>query len=169
MSDQMISRIEQLHTKGLVHRDIKPENFLIGSTALSTQIYLIDFGLSISYNSSLDGQHIVCSRGHNFIGTTRYASISAHRGIQQSRRDDLESIGYVILYFLKGSLPWQRIFSQSHNKKQEHERVLEKKLSMSVDVLCQQLPLEFRHYLTYCRNRKFDEKPDYEHLRKMFR
>lgn len=168
MFDQMTTRIEQMHEKRLIHRDIKPENFLIGSTSSSTQLYLIDFGLTFQYKNRSD-DHVTCTRGNNFIGTTRYASINAHRGIQQSRRDDLESLGYMILYFLKGTLPWQNVYTQVINRKQECERALELKLSTKVDVLCQQLPIEFRIYIMYCRSRKFEETPDYEYIRRMFR
>ena len=101
----MISRLEILHQKGYVHRDIKPENFTIGRDKFASLIYLIDFGLSKSFKD-INGHHIVYREEKGLIGTPRYASISSHLGIEQSRRDDLESLGYVLIYFLKGSLPW---------------------------------------------------------------
>lgn len=102
----MVKRIEKVHEERLIHRDIKPDNFLIGGTDLNKDhIYIIDFGLAKTFRDS-DGKHIPYRDGKNLTGTARYASISTHKGKEQSRRDDLECIGHVLLYFIKGALPW---------------------------------------------------------------
>jgi len=102
----MVKRIERVHEERIIHRDIKPDNFLIGGTELNKDnIYIIDFGLAKAYRDS-EGKHIPYRDGKNLTGTARYASIATHKGKEQSRRDDLETIGHVLLYFLKGSLPW---------------------------------------------------------------
>lgn len=100
-------------------------------------------------------------------GTTRYASVNAHKGMEPSRRDDLESIGYVLVYFLKGSLPWQGL--QARDDQERYELITEKKLSISVEQLCHRLPNEFQDYLNYCRGIEFDEDPDYEYLKGLFK
>jgi serine/threonine protein kinase len=102
----MVSRIQKVHEERIIHRDIKPDNFLIGGTENTKDtIYVIDFGLAKCYKNA-EGEHIPYKDGKNLTGTARYASIATHKGIEQSRRDDLETIGHVLLYFLKGSLPW---------------------------------------------------------------
>ncbi len=103
----MINRIENLHKHNFIHRDIKPENFVIGLENKSNIIYLIDFGLSKRFKNSKTFQHIPYRENRSLIGTVRYSSINSHLGIEPSRRDDLESIAYVLIYFLKGYLPWQ--------------------------------------------------------------
>ena len=101
------------------------------------------------------------------IGTARYSSISTHLGIEQSRRDDLECLGYGLLYLARGSLPWQGL--KIDNKKEKYEKILEMKSSISVDSLCKDLPIEFARYMYYCKELKFDDKPDYEQLRGQFK
>jgi serine/threonine protein kinase len=106
LADQMIARIDSLHKKNFIHRDIKPENFLMGIGKNSHVVYLIDFGLSKKYREMKTHQHIPYKENKNLTGTARYASLNAHLGIEQSRRDDLEAIGYVLVYFAAGRLPW---------------------------------------------------------------
>uniref|UniRef100_G3VDE6 non-specific serine/threonine protein kinase n=1 Tax=Sarcophilus harrisii TaxID=9305 RepID=G3VDE6_SARHA len=167
LADQMISRIEYVHTKNFIHRDIKPDNFLMGIGAHCNKLFLIDFGLAKKYRDNRTRQHIPYREDKNLTGTARYASINAHLGIEQSRRDDMESLGYVLMYFNKSSLPWQGL--KAATKKQKYEKISEKKMSTPVEVLCQGFPAEFAMYLNYCRGLRFEEAPDYMYLRQLFR
>ncbi|XP_077992025.1 casein kinase I-like [Glandiceps talaboti] len=167
LADQMINRIEYVHNRNLIHRDIKPDNFLMGIGRHCNQLYLIDFGLSKKYRDSRSKQHIPYRDDKNLTGTARYASINAHLGIEQSRRDDLESMGYVLMYFNRTSLPWQGL--KAATKKQKYEKIKEKKMSTPVEVLCKGHPQEFSIYLNYCRGLRFEETPDYMYLRQLFR
>lgn len=167
LADQMISRIEFLHSKNFLHRDIKPDNFLMGTGKKGHHVYLIDFGLAKKYKDSKTNSHIQYKENKNLTGTARYASVNTHLGIEQSRRDDLESLGYVLIYFYKGSLPWQGLKTVS--KSQKYLKISEKKQETSIDTLCKDLPDEFSKYLIYCRSLKFEDKPDYSYLRKLFK
>ena len=166
LSDQMLTRIEYVHSRHFLHRDIKPDNYLMGTGKKASKVYLIDFGLAKRYIGK-DGKHIPYRENKNLTGTARYASINTHIGIEQGRRDDLESLCYVLLYFLRGSLPWQNM--RANNKKDKYERIMEKKLSTPIDYLCKGLPSEFMTFLSYCRNLKFEDKPDYTYIRNLFK
>ncbi|KAF8084285.1 hypothetical protein N665_0726s0009 [Sinapis alba] len=166
LADQMINRIEFVHQRSFLHRDIKPDNFLMGLGRRANQVYIIDFGLAKKYRDS-NHQHIPYRENKNLTGTARYASMNTHLGIEQSRRDDLESLGFVLMYFLKGSLPWQGL--KAGNKKQKYERISEKKVSTSIESLCRGYPSEFASYFHYCRSLRFDDKPDYAYLKRLFR
>jgi len=107
LADQMISRIEFVHNKSFIHRDIKPDNFLMGIGRHCNKLFIIDFGLAKKYRDTRTYQHIPWREDKNLTGTARYASINAHVGGEQSRRDDMESLGYVIMYFNRSQLPWQ--------------------------------------------------------------
>ena len=161
---QMLNRIEYMHKHHYLHRDIKPENFLIGNEEKTNVIFLADFGLSKSYKNRKNHQHIPYRDGRMLIGTARYVSINTHLGIEQSRRDDLESIGYVLVFFLKGSLPWQGLKAEND----KYARIMEKKLQIPTEILCYGLPDEIVHYLNYCKNLRFEDRPDYDYLRSLF-
>ncbi|KAM0969616.1 hypothetical protein ACFX13_018112 [Malus domestica] len=167
LADQMITRIEFAHSKGFLHRDIKPDNFLMGLGRKANQVYIIDFGLAKRYRDATTNRHIPYRENKNLTGTARYASCNTHLGIEQSRRDDLESLGYVLLYFLRGSLPWQGL--KADTKKQKYDKICEKKLSTPIEVLCKSHPVEFASYFHYCHSLTFDQRPDYGFLKRLFR
>nr|ANO53992.1 CKI_epsilon [Limulus polyphemus] len=167
LADQLVSRIEYIHNKNFIHRDVKPDNFLMGLGKKGNLVYIIDFGLAKKYRDARTNQHIPYRENKNLTGTARYASINTHMGIEQSRRDDLESLGYVLMYFNRGSLPWQGL--RAATKRQKYERISEKKMSTPVDELCRGFPCEFATYLNYCRSLRFEEKPDYSYLRQLLR
>lgn len=167
IADQMIQRLEFLHNNHFIHRDMKPDNFLIGHGKKQNIIYVIDFGLAKRYRDPKTGEHIPYKDNKSLTGTARYASVNAHLGIEQSRRDDLESVGFILLYFLKGSLPWQGL--QGKNKNDKYDRIRDKKVSTTIESLTRGVPEEFNTYLQYCRNLKFEERPDYNYMRKIFK
>ena len=163
LADQMISRIEWVHNKNFIHRDIKPDNFLMGIGRHCNKVFMVDFGLAKKYRDSRTRQHIPYREDKNLTGTARYASVNAHMGIEQSRRDDMESLGYVLMYFNRTALPWQGL--KAATKKQKYEKISEKKMSTPVDVLCKGYPAEFAMYINYCRGLRFEEAPDYMYRR----
>jgi casein kinase 1 len=165
--DQMITRIEYIHSKGFVHRDVKPDNFLIGRLNKKEQIYIIDFGLAKRYKDEKTGKHIPYEEGKSLIGTARYASINTHLGVDQSRRDDIEALAYILIYFMKGSLPWQGL--KAKNMKEKYDKIKEKKISTSIHELCEGLSNDFVKFITYARELKFDSKPDYIFLKNIIR
>ncbi|CAK7894488.1 casein kinase I homolog 3 [[Candida] anglica] len=161
---QMIRRIQTLHEHSLIYRDIKPDNFLVGrpDTAASQEVHIVDFGMAKQYRDPRTLQHIAYRERKALSGTARYMSINTHLGIEQSRRDDLESLGHVFMYFLRGSLPWQGL--KAPTNKQKYEKIGLKKQSTSVADLCAGFPVQFAQYLAYVRGLKFDETPDYDYL-----
>ena len=167
LADQLLCRLEILHTKSYIHRDIKPDNFLIGLNQRRHLVYVIDFGLSKLFQDPRTGKHIPFREGKSLTGTARYASTNAHMGLESSRRDDLESLGYMLIYFLRGTLPWQGLKAQT--KKQKYQKIMQKKMNTSVEVLCKGFPAELRGYFDHIRCLRFEDKPDYEFLKRIFR
>ncbi|KAI1286686.1 Casein kinase I isoform gamma-1 [Halotydeus destructor] len=168
IAGQLISRIESVHEKGILHRDIKPDNFLLGKKGGKNEkiIHVIDFGLAKEYLDD-KGRHIPMKDGVMCLGTQRYMSVNAHKLQTQSRRDDLEAIGYVLLYLLLGQLPWQGLdLATQEERSKEIGRLKDK---MSPKVLCEEAPKSFELYMTYAKNLEFSETPDYNYLRELFK
>ena len=140
---------------------------MIGLGKRQSVIHIIDFGLAKKYRDPRSHQHIPYRENKNLTGTARYASINTHIGIEQSRRDDLESLGYVLMYFIRGSLPWQGL--KANTKKQKYERIMDRKMSTSTEQLCKGYPTEFRSYFEYCRSLRFEDRPDYAYLKRLFK
>lgn len=159
LADQMLNRIEYVHSKNFLHRDIKPENFLIGLGKKEKIVHIIDLGLAKKYRDARANLHIPFKDNKSLTGTARYASLNTHLGLEQSRRDDLETIGYVLMYFNRGSLPWQGL--RAANKEEKYRKIMEKKIACPPEVLGKHSPQEFVTYLNYCRNLKFEDRPDY--------
>ncbi|KAI3806818.1 hypothetical protein L1987_22733 [Smallanthus sonchifolius] len=148
-------------------RKLSLKTVLMLADQMINRVYAIDFGLAKKYRDSSTYQHIPYRENKSLTGTARYASLNTHLGIEQSRRDDLESLGYVLMYFLRGSLPWQGL--KAGNKKQKYEKISEKKLMTSIEALCRGYPTEFASYFHYCRSLRFDDKPSYDYLKSIFR
>ena len=165
--EQLVSRIEFIHSKNLLHRDIKPDNFLVGRGNKRNIIYAIDFGLSKRYRDPKTGLHIEYRDGKSLTGTARYASINTHLGIEQSRRDDIEALGYMMVYFLKGSLPWQGMVINDPKKK--YDKIKKYKYDIKLEDLCKGLPKECITFIQYARDMKFEDRPDYHYLRELLR
>ncbi|PHT39053.1 Casein kinase I isoform epsilon [Capsicum baccatum] len=167
MVSSLIDRVEYMHSRGFLHRDIKPGNFLMGFGRKANQVYMINSGLAKEYRDLQTHDHIPFRKNKNLTGTACYASISNHLRVEQSRRDDLESLGYVLMYFLRGSLPWQGL--KTGNKKQKSDMISEKMMRTPIEVLCKSYPSEFISYFYYCRSLRFDGEPDYSYLKRLFR
>jgi len=161
---QLIQRLEFIHEHKVIHRDIKPENILTGRRKHAHILYLVDYGLAKKYRVSGTNQHIAFRDKKNLTGTARYASINSHLGYELSRRDDIESLVYILIYFAKGNLPWQGV--QTNVKDSHYKQILEIKLNLPPDVLCRGLPSEFELLIRYSRSLRFEEKPDYNFIMK---
>lgn len=161
---QMIERLQQVHERGIIHRDMKPHNFMIGLGGRASTIYLADFGLAKIYNGKKG--HIEYKEGKYCVGTARYVSINDHLGIQQSRRDDLESLGYVLIYLAKGGLPWQGL--RSSKDRSRKQKVAKMKANLPPEELCNGLPSGILQYIKSTRALKFDETPNYSYLKRLF-
>lgn len=163
---QITNLLEGMHNSGFIHRDIKPNNFLLGCDNDVNHIYIMDFGLSKRY--LYKNKHMKMRVGRSLIGTARYASINVHMGIEPSRRDDLESVIYMLIYFLKGHLPWQGLQKMA-TRKLNLDMIGEIKIITSIDVLCSGLPVGIKLYLEHCRSLGFHDKPDYDYLKRLLK
>mmetsp|Transcript_18046 Transcript_18046/g.51300 ORF Transcript_18046/g.51300 Transcript_18046/m.51300 type:complete len:342 (+) Transcript_18046:54-1079(+) len=162
---QMLECLEAVHAAGLVHRDLKPDNFLIGLGEKASTVHIIDFGLSTAWIDRRTRDHVPYRENRGHVGTARYSSVGSHFGRQQSRRDDLESLGYLMLYFLQGSLPWQHAQLFCRDDKERLREIQDRKAAMTVDRLCHRHPPEIAMYLRYARSLQFEECPDYMYMK----
>ncbi|CAD8098517.1 unnamed protein product [Paramecium sonneborni] len=160
----LIDRLKQLHSKNLIHRDLKPDNICIGYEDVD-QIYLIDFGLAKYYRDQ-KGIHIPQIDKKGIIGTARYASLTAHLAKEQSRKDDIESLGYVLVYLAKGKLPWMNL--NTNTKSEKYQKIKEFKQQLTLDKLCEGLPKCFLNLFIYARGLDFQAEPDYTFLKELF-
>ncbi|XP_027367342.1 casein kinase 1-like protein HD16 isoform X2 [Abrus precatorius] len=163
---ESLSILEKMHSRGYVHGDVKPENFLLGqpATAQEKKLFLVDLGLATKWKDSSSGQHVEYDqRPDMFRGTVRYASVHAHLGRTASRRDDLESLAYTLIFLQKGGLPWQ-----GYQGDTKSFLVCQKKMVTSPEMLCCFCPLPFKQFLEIVVNMKFDEEPNYSKLISLF-
>lgn len=167
LADQMLSCIEFIHNKNFIHRDIKPDNFVMGTGKFANQVSIIDFGLAKKFRDPKTHIHIPYIEGKSLTGTARYASVNALRGYEQSRRDDLESLGYVWIYLLLGSLPWMGC--EENDPDLKYRKICDIKSRIILEDLCLGLPHEFVDYMHTVKNLKFDEEPKYAKYRAVFR
>eukprot|EP00906_Rhabdomonas_costata_P033544 RCo047263 len=165
LAEQALARVERFHSKGLVHRDIKPHNFTMGWGKRGSVVYLIDFGLAARYCTN-DHEHIHFATGKGMIGTPWFCSINAHDGNELSRRDDLESLFYVLVYLLRGSLPWQKI--RASGPDEQNALIREQKVGPPIKALLRDLPQEFVSFYNYVRSLGFKKKPNYVQIQKLF-
>lgn len=160
---QILHRVENLHKNGYIHRNIRPENFTMGLNENLSTCYMIDYVLAKKYFK--DGEIIPFKKGRKMTGSLRFASVNSQLGFEQSRRDDLESIGYMMISFYKGQLPWEDVTAS--NKDEKFSMVLKSKIS--VTALLKGLPVEIVDYMNYVKCMEYGSEPDYENLRGMLK
>ncbi|KAI5119746.1 hypothetical protein M0805_004078 [Coniferiporia weirii] len=167
LATQIIECVEYVHSKGIVHRDIKPDNFLMGLNSSNSAVHIVDFGLARRFRHPETLEHFPYFEGHDFFGTTTFASINSQCGYSQSRRDDLESAAYTLILFLRGRLPWQSL--SGGTQKHRSQRVKDKKSAWTASRLCEGLPEEFATFLDYAKSLDYGRDPDYGYLKDLFR
>ena len=167
LADQMLSLIEFIHGKSLVHCNIKTQHFIMGRNINKHKVYLVNFRLAKTYIDPKTKLHIKYKEGKQFSGNYTFASINQFLGVEISRRDDIEALGYILVYFFKGNLPWNNV--KYKTKDEQREKVKKIKIETSLDILCQGCPEEFKKFIRYSRDLKYDEKPDYSYLRRLLR
>lgn len=165
IAQELIKKMQYIHSRKILHRDIKPDNFLIGLD--TNEIYVIDFGLCKLFKTA-ENTHIPLTTNKKLVGTVRYAPLHSHLGYELSRRDDLESIGYMLIYFLKGSLPWQGLGNRNMTVEEKYHLISECKKNITTDQLCQGLPKEIKLYMDHVKSLEFVEKPNYNYLYNLF-
>lgn len=184
-----ISRIEFIHSNSIVHRDIKPANFVMGTGKAAGMVNVIDFGLAKKFRDSRTSTHIPYKQNdYHGVGTSLFAAINTHLGVESSRRDDLESLAYMLIYFIRGTLPWRKLraphvmpplpdASPSEQARAQAaynpvgttwDLIRDAKLA-NEEVVTLGLPPEFDVLYRYARTLEFDDLPDYEGLRQLFR
>merc|ERR1719189_2349584 len=166
---EIVNILRAVHETGVLHRDIKPANFVISRGDKGRGIYILDFGLSVMYRKD-DGSHVRYRKDCRRCGTARYSSVNTHKRIRQSRRDDLEAVGYVLLLFLR-DLPWKQKKGESPEKK--WKRILQEKLRWTPSELCNKLEPSvgamFCDYFDYCRELQYSARPNYSKLVTLFK
>mmetsp|Transcript_34828 Transcript_34828/g.39474 ORF Transcript_34828/g.39474 Transcript_34828/m.39474 type:complete len:342 (-) Transcript_34828:125-1150(-) len=162
----LVDLLERMHGKNYIHRDITPGNFLLGYKENQTKFYSIGLGLAKRFRHPKTGDHIPYKENQRMKGNPRYTSLNAHNGVDQSRRDDMESLCYLMIYFLNGSLPWQGVKAASKNEKLA--QIKQMKNLTSEEALCADLPHQFYEFLKYCKGLSFEATPDYQYIRDLF-
>ena len=157
-----MQKIEIVHELGYVYRDVKPENFVMGIGKNSNDVYMIDFGLCKRYRDSHTKLFVPYKESVSMVGTIRYSSLNSHLGIDQTRRDDLESCMYLLVYFIRGELPWQRL-GVEHKYEKDHI-IMDCKLKITPEELCKNLPIEIQNVFEYIKNLDYYEDPDYHYI-----
>ena len=157
--------INFVHSKGYLHRDIKPENFLFGLGSNSKKLHIIDFGLSKRFLDD-NNNHIINKKHKKITGTIRYLSTNVHSGHEPSRRDDLISIGYMLMFLLKGVLPWQKLTNMSKDEKIKN--IFKIKNYYKQNNLCNDYPGCLVDYMNYVYNLKYDDVPNYNYINNLF-
>ena len=165
---QCIDRLEYIHSKFVIHRDIKPHNLVIGRSDPQV-IYLIDFGLSRKYRSSRTGKHIQYKNIKLCYGSLLYLSINGNGGYEQSRRDDLESLGYMLIFLSTGYVPWLHLHNRKYIEVKKYMLAYKIKKRVTTETLCKGLPEEMIKYINYCKGLHFEQDPDYNYLRSLFK
>ncbi|EPQ50740.1 casein kinase-like protein I isoform epsilon CKIe [Gloeophyllum trabeum ATCC 11539] len=169
LADQMITRVETVHSGGLVCRDLMPDNFAIGRGKWGNLVHLFDFGLAKLYLDPHTGEHIPLKDGKEGMGAPRFVSVNVHLGYEQSRRDDLQALGLIFIYLLKGSLPWQGIYApiiEAKLKRIGEMKALDNRAMKEALTDC---PPEFTTYMEYCYGLEFTQQPDYDYVKRLFR